>query len=710
MPLNIIIITLLLAAIMSLILAVFIWRRRKILGIPALLGLLLSIALWSVASGLGYSVNSLIGKNFFTLVCYIGIVQLPVWFFLFTCEYTGVFGKVSGRLRFILWIVPIVSIIGVITNPLHQQFFTSSVLVSSGELIYHMVEFGLWWWVHTAYSYLMIISAFFLLFQMFLVSSSQQRTQVLILVASSSIPFIFNVLYISGFKPYGFVDLTPVAFAVTGILFFWGMYSRNLFSVKPFALNTLFANLPDGIVVLDNEQNIVDINPSACRMLAMSDSQLKGYKLSKVFPMQIDQDTLAHNTQCEVILDGVTAELSMTPMKNHSGQIAGSLMILRDITDRKLAESELKSTRDRFELAIIAAGLDPWENNLVTGERFGGEKIYQELGYSKDENPRSLSDIFSLIHPDDLKLVQQQIKKHLDGITEIYTSDFRVKDKKGNYQWVTNFGRVVERDSEGNAVRFIGLTLNINDRKRIEEKIRRQNEELVRAIAEKDKFFSIIAHDLRGPFQGFIGLTELMSESITQMSKEEIKDLSQTLQGTAKNLYELLENLLNWALVKRGHKRFNAEKIRLSAIIEIVIETFSYQVNNKNQRVINSVESLFDVLADRESLKTILRNLLSNAIKFTPKGGSITITCLDKLNGFVEVSIADSGIGMSKDMVDNLFNVNKKNSRPGTENEPSTGLGLILCKELIEKHGGRIWAESEVGKGSTFTFTLPLAD
>jgi signal transduction histidine kinase len=279
----------------------------------------------------------------------------------------------------------------------------------------------------------------------------------------------------------------------------------------------------------------------------------------------------------------------------------------------------------------------------------------------------------------------------------------------GNYQWMSSYGRLIERDSEGKPCRFIGITLNINNRKQGEEKIQRKNKELIRANSEKDKFFSIIAHDLKGPFQGFIGLTEFMSENLGDMTSEQVQEITGSLQTTAKNLYELLDNLLNWALIKRGHKRFNPEKVYLRSLAHIVSELFSSHLKVKNISLINKIDEDFVVLVDKESLKTVLRNLISNAVKFTPHKGIVTISSDLADRGFLLVAIADTGIGMSNEIRTSLFTITKKVSRPGTDNEPSTGLGLILCKELIEKHGGKIWVESTEGKGSTFYFTVPSA-
>jgi PAS domain S-box-containing protein len=711
MELNIIMLILLISSILSFILAVFVWRRRYYIGTPSLGGLLIAVSLWTFASALEIAAPTFELKKIFNSICYFSIIQVPVWFFLFAIEYTGTFRITYRRLRLYVWFIPFISFLMLISNGYHSLFFSSTTYIETEQYSSLIVEYGLWWWVHTSYSYFLILSSIIMFIQMLMGSLKQQRDQIWIILLSSLIPIFFNITHIVGIKPFPYTDLTPVAFTISGILFFWGIYSKNLFSVMPLALDTLFSNLPDGIIVLDNNNSIVDLNESAKAMLSVDEKYANGkISIETIFPPFQTIFDKNQKLPIEIEFNGKVIEFSHSSMFNHYGQNVGVLLIFRDIGDKKSTETELKATRDRFELAIIAAGLDPWENNLLTGTMVGGEKIFHDLGYDQDDIPLNLDELFKLIHPDDIKTVKQNINNHIVGRTNLYTTDFRLKDKEGNFHWFANYGRIVERDEKGNPIRFIGLTLNINDRKKIEEKIRKQNEDLQKANAEKDKFFSIIAHDLKGPFQGFIGLTEIMTQRIIEMSREDIQEISKTLLFTAKNLYELLENLLNWALVKRGNKLFNVEKIRLKAAAESVIEMVKHQASQKDHKISNDIDSNIDVLADREAIKTIFRNLISNAIKFTPKGGFIKLSSESTTYGFIMVSIKDTGIGMSNELINNLFKINQKVSRLGTDQESSTGLGLILCKEFIEKHGGKIWVKSDPDKGSTFSFTLPCAD
>jgi PAS domain S-box-containing protein len=688
--------------------AAYIWWKRKTIETKSLGGLMLSISIWCFAAGLELATPTLEVKKIFTAICYVGITTMPVWFVLFAAEYTQTTFSLFKNVKWLIWLVPLISLVLHVTNRYHGLFYAESALGFANDIPYHKVVPGIWWWVHLSYSYLLIILAILLLIRMWIISSAKQRGTIGILLLSCFIPLVSNMLYISGLRPLTFIDLTPVAFAITGILFFWGIYSKRLFSVKPIALKTLFDNLPDGIIVIDKAQRIVDINYAGSQILGFEDFDPSGDFIKNILPFDIDDENSLNQVR-EIELKGKTLEVIQSKILNENAHRVGNLLVIRDVTAKRLTEQKLKSATDRFELAIMAAGFDPWENNLITGERMGGVKVYNEMGYTDEEIPKTVDGIFNLIHPDDLHEVKQKLDDHFQGKTKVYDCDFRVKDSKGNYQWVANYARLVERDKSGRPLRFIGLTLNINERKRTEERVRKKNEELISANAEKDKFFSIIAHDLKGPFQGFIGLTELMSENINDMSVDQMQEITQTLQVTAKNLYELLDNLLNWALIKRGHKRFNAEKIGVYALSKIVTDIVDSQIKVKDLFLNNEINSDHFVLADRESLKTILRNLISNAVKFTPRGGKIKLVSSLAEKGFVAISISDNGIGMPESISNNLFEISRGVSRPGTEQEPSTGLGLILCKELVEKHGGKIWVQSQEGEGSTFTFTLPAA-
>ncbi len=252
------------------------------------------------------------------------------------------------------------------------------------------------------------------------------------------------------------------------------------------------------------------------------------------------------------------------------------------------------------------------------------------------------------------------------------------------------------------------IEANLYQKNNLIEELTETTEILEKTNSEKDKFFSILAHDIKSPFAGFLSLTKLMAEEYNKLSIEDVQILSKDMHSSADNLFKLLENLLEWSRMKRGITDFNPEQCFLQMLVKQNIDVQTEVAKQKEINLINNIDNSKTVYADIPMLNTVLRNLISNAIKFTPRGGDIEIGIKNSDNGKSNlVFVRDSGIGMSDDIVNKLFKIDQKVSRPGTEDEPSTGLGLLLCKEFIEKHNGKIWVESEVGKGSTFWFELP---
>ncbi|MDD5509135.1 MAG: HAMP domain-containing sensor histidine kinase, partial [Bacteroidales bacterium] len=232
-----------------------------------------------------------------------------------------------------------------------------------------------------------------------------------------------------------------------------------------------------------------------------------------------------------------------------------------------------------------------------------------------------------------------------------------------------------------------------------------QKQELADLYALKDRFYSIIAHDLRGPFNGILGLSDVLAEELRP--DPELSKLAQNLHSSALGLYSLLENLLQWAQFQQGSMPFKPERLHLGSLIRQSLEINRVMTTKKEIRFLLETPADLFAFADRSMVEVVIRILISNAIKFISSAGEIQILAKKNDRDVVEVSIIDSGIGMSEAMISNLFMMNKSNNRKGTNGEPSSGLGLIISKEFIEKNGGTITVKSDQGKGSRFTFTLP---
>ena len=240
------------------------------------------------------------------------------------------------------------------------------------------------------------------------------------------------------------------------------------------------------------------------------------------------------------------------------------------------------------------------------------------------------------------------------------------------------------------------------------EKLRKAEEKLLELNSSKDKFFSIITHDLKSPFTSIIGFSELLIEKIKVKDYSDIKEFSTIIHNSSWRAMDLLTNLIEWSRLQTGRMEFNPEKINIISLIEEVTELLNDSAWQKSIQIKKIMPDIINVFADKPMISTVLRNLLSNAVKFTRPGGKIVISAI-KENSMVVVCVSDNGIGIKKDIIETLFRIGECTSTKGTKGEEGTGLGLLLVKDFVMKHGGEIRAESEIGKGSKFIFTLPLS-
>ena len=253
---------------------------------------------------------------------------------------------------------------------------------------------------------------------------------------------------------------------------------------------------------------------------------------------------------------------------------------------------------------------------------------------------------------------------------------------------------------------IVGLIIfgYLNKRK-INTQLEELNNELKEINATKDKFFSIIAHDLRGPFHSLLAFSDALSKDIDDLSNEEIKEFNTEINTSLKKQFELLNNLLDWTRLQNENYKLEFELIRLHEELNNTIETLSLAASQKEIKLINEVDKVAEVKADKNMLQLVLRNLITNSIKFSNKKGIIKITS-ERNNGYIKINVLDDGVGIPNENLDKIFRIDVNYSTQGTSQEKGTGLGLILCKDIIEKHGGEILIKSEEGKGTDVSFTL----
>ncbi|MCX6149554.1 MAG: PAS domain S-box protein [Ignavibacteriales bacterium] len=483
----------------------------------------------------------------------------------------------------------------------------------------------------------------------------------------------------------------------------------------------------DGMRIMDESGKIIMVNDAFCNMIGLERQQLEGAHLSVLFHKSVNEifDPNEQNSKMDVykqrfydkkiepkferelhLWDGrkVWFEVTNAYMEFERGKTV-VLSIFRDITVRKQTEKALRESERLLKESQQIGGLGTYVLEIATGMWTSSAVLDDIFGIDK-EYVRSVKGWETLIHSEWRDELAQYFEDKVIGNRSRFDKEYKIvrfSDKQE--RWVHGIGEL-EKDENGRLLRMIGTIMDITERKQIELIIQQQNNQLQELNASKDKFFSIIAHDLKSPFNGFLNLTKIMATESQDFTISEFAEFSLALNNSAVNLYKLLENLLDWSIMQQGKISFNLQKLNLKAIVSQNISTIMDRAKQKGISIFNQVEDSINVSADEQMINTVLRNLISNAVKFTRKDGTITVNAKSIENEMLEISVSDTGVGISDKDLKRLFKIGEQVSSKGTEGESSTGLGLLLSKEFVEKHNGKIWVESKENVGSTFYFTL----
>jgi PAS domain S-box-containing protein len=375
---------------------------------------------------------------------------------------------------------------------------------------------------------------------------------------------------------------------------------------------------------------------------------------------------------------------------------------LVDITHFKMQEEMIRESQARFENMANTAPVMIWIADVdglfsflnKVWLDFTGNEMGADLGMNWLKN----------VHPEDLEKLLGLYQDAFSSKTS-FSCEFRFKRKDDVYRWIMING-TPRFSRDGIFMGFIGSCTDISEQKESEEKIRKINIELAEINATKDKFFSIISHDLRSPLSGLMQILFIIAEDYDSLPNEEKLQMITDVANTSKKTYELMENLLEWSSVQTGTIPFYPKKLTLLMLLKNLEELYTQNLKSKEITLKIDVGPEISVYADKKMIETILRNLISNAIKFTHPNGTVSVSA-EPGNDFVVIKVMDTGVGIKKEKLSELFQVDKVESTPGTAKETGTGLGLILCKELVEKQNGKMWVESKEDEGTTFYFTLP---
>jgi PAS domain S-box-containing protein len=405
-------------------------------------------------------------------------------------------------------------------------------------------------------------------------------------------------------------------------------------------------------------------------------------------------------------------DTTIVPFLDENNKPYEYVTIRSDITERKLAQEAIRESEEKYR--NVTENIDDF---LFTFELVGKvlkpifytSSVEKITGYKQSEFLSESTLFLKIIYPDDLLIFEKKLKTILRSKLQASEEmEFRILNKHGYIVWVRTKMNIL-RNPEGIISKIYGLVGDISLRKRAEEELNKATENLIKLNETKDKFISILSHDLRTPFSSILGFTDLLIDD-EDLTEEEKKQYVGFIQESSKSMLALVNSLLDWTRLQTGRIKFEPEKLSSRMIVINCINSLLGVALQKNITIKSEIEQNVNIYADNNLMTQVFNNLISNAIKFTKPGGEIIISVASsKKTRFYEFSVRDNGVGINPENIQDLFRIDTKYTSEGTAGEKGTGLGLSLVKEIIEKHGGNIWVESEYGKGSNFKFILPIA-
>ena len=376
-------------------------------------------------------------------------------------------------------------------------------------------------------------------------------------------------------------------------------------------------------------------------------------------------------------------------------------ILFNDITKRKKIEDDFEESEERYSLTVESVNEGVWEWNVPTGEAYFSPTYYKILGYDDGEFPASYESFRSLIHPDDVESFEKELQIHIDN-AEGYSLEIRLKTKDGKWRWILTNGKVVETGEDGKPLRMLGTHTDITERKQADEQLKRTMDELKRSNMELEQFAYVASHDLQEPLRMVSSFTQLLEKQYKDKLDENALDYINYAVDGAKRMQALITDLLTYSRVNTQAGKF--KDTNLDKVLNEVLFNMGIKIQ-ENQAIITR-ESLPKICADYGQMVQIFQNLIDNALKYRSKETPQILISARKEDKQWLFSVEDNGIGIDPKYADRIFMIFKRLHT--NEEYEGTGIGLAITKRIIERHEGRIWVESELGKGSTFYFTIPI--
>ena len=701
------IIPLLVAALISIWMMIIILTQRSRANL-GLAGLSLAIVVWVLGHAGEIAGLDLATKIFWSQVQYIGIALVPFTWVIFSYNHTHPDNPMPLRMALPLAVLPLITIGIAWTNSWHHLLWKSTYIKEIGVFSEMGVTYGPWFWVHAAYSYALNLAGAIYLFRFLGNKQGVYSGQRVTFVIAILFPWVANIVYIIGLTPFLPVDLTPFAFTVTVTALTWSIYGFRLISLTPLARDFVIEAMPDGMIVVDLQNRVSDMNPAALKLFSLTYRETIGKEFREAFNRwphlqerigneieTMGEFTVGKDDQERLF------EINSTPLTNRSQRALGQVITIREITERKRADEQLR----QLSRAVDASPVSIMITDTQAKIQYVNPKFCEETGFTREEvlgqNPRIFKS--GQTPPETHRQLWETITVGREWRGEVCNHK-----KNGELFWeAVSISPVL--DAAHQIAYYVAFNENITERKKIGDVFASARDQAMETSRKKSQILAAVGASLQLPMRSIQrSVKQLQEPGMGELAIEQKRVLTQI---TDRSLFviTLADELADMIKLEDGTLRLQQNLFSPGTLVKTIAAPMSHLAHSKAQSFMTTISAGTPdkVLGDEMRLKQVLINLVAHAIQ-SSTGGNVSIRTLSLGNDAWCIQVTDSDKSINEAELQSIFEPFHRPQGVSTEDELITGLGFFISKQLVELMGGSIKVENQDGQGCIYTVTLPI--